>query len=283
MSLTGSMMLQGCPPVDLLIRTSGEHRLSDFLLWQSQFALLVFSDTLWPDYSFWDLLQALVQYQRSYPHLQKLAALRQTCIHASDESCEQAAAQSQDARFGIAADDKMCEADVQGSARQLPVVRSDTDTSDSSVSSDSRPTSRSSSPMHSAQSQQHQQLQSQRHRLLQSHQQEQSSQEAAAHDAVVDSQHLRFWSDRFHMSSTSSDGANDAVQAHHVSRLDSVQSQTDSSLVHRTCPQLSQADDAQQQCHASDLIHCAPVGTDIQLLAETNCWNSVCFNKAKLI
>ena len=72
------MAMQGCPPVDLLIRTSGEHRLSDFLLWQSRHAQLVFSNTLWPDYSFWDLLQALVQYQRSYPELQKV---RQACLH----------------------------------------------------------------------------------------------------------------------------------------------------------------------------------------------------------
>ncbi|KAL0037676.1 hypothetical protein WJX77_007334 [Trebouxia sp. C0004] len=62
----------GCPPVDLLIRTSGEHRLSDFMLWQSRYAQLVFSNTLWPDYSFWDLLQALVQYQRNYPDLEKI-------------------------------------------------------------------------------------------------------------------------------------------------------------------------------------------------------------------
>jgi undecaprenyl diphosphate synthase len=38
------------PPLDLLIRTSGEHRLSNFLLWQSAYAELVFVDTLWPDF-----------------------------------------------------------------------------------------------------------------------------------------------------------------------------------------------------------------------------------------
>jgi undecaprenyl diphosphate synthase len=38
------------PPLDLLIRTSGERRLSNFLLWQSAYAELLFVDTLWPDY-----------------------------------------------------------------------------------------------------------------------------------------------------------------------------------------------------------------------------------------
>lgn len=40
----------GLPPVDLMIRTSGEQRLSNFLLWQAAYAELVFADTLWPDF-----------------------------------------------------------------------------------------------------------------------------------------------------------------------------------------------------------------------------------------
>ena len=39
------------PPVDLLIRTGGEKRLSDFLLWESAYAELFFTDVMWPDYS----------------------------------------------------------------------------------------------------------------------------------------------------------------------------------------------------------------------------------------
>ena len=39
------------PDVDLLIRTGGEKRLSNFLLWQTAYAEFIFSDTLWPDYS----------------------------------------------------------------------------------------------------------------------------------------------------------------------------------------------------------------------------------------
>jgi len=40
----------GMPDPDLVIRTSGEHRLSNFLLWQSAYAELVFLDVLWPDF-----------------------------------------------------------------------------------------------------------------------------------------------------------------------------------------------------------------------------------------
>ena len=39
------------PPIDLLIRTSGEHRLSNYMLWRSDYAELVFTDTLWPDFN----------------------------------------------------------------------------------------------------------------------------------------------------------------------------------------------------------------------------------------
>lgn len=40
----------GAPPVDLIVRTSGEQRLSNFLLWEAAYAELVFQDVLWPDY-----------------------------------------------------------------------------------------------------------------------------------------------------------------------------------------------------------------------------------------
>lgn len=45
-------VLQDCPPVDLLIRTSGEQRLSDFLLWQSSHALLHWEQCLWPEFGY---------------------------------------------------------------------------------------------------------------------------------------------------------------------------------------------------------------------------------------
>ena len=47
------------PEPDLIIRTSGEHRLSNFLLWQSAYAELMFVDTLWPDFSTQRLTEAL--------------------------------------------------------------------------------------------------------------------------------------------------------------------------------------------------------------------------------
>jgi undecaprenyl diphosphate synthase len=49
----------GLPPLDLLIRTSGEQRLSNFLLWQAAYAELLFVDTLWPDFD-GDALRAAI-------------------------------------------------------------------------------------------------------------------------------------------------------------------------------------------------------------------------------
>ncbi len=54
----------GLPPLDLLIRTSGEHRLSNFLLWQAAYAELLFVDTLWPDFDADQLRRALADYGR---------------------------------------------------------------------------------------------------------------------------------------------------------------------------------------------------------------------------
>jgi undecaprenyl diphosphate synthase len=52
------------PPLDLLIRTSGEQRLSNFMLWQAAYAELLFVDTLWPDFNADTLAAALEQYGR---------------------------------------------------------------------------------------------------------------------------------------------------------------------------------------------------------------------------
>jgi undecaprenyl diphosphate synthase len=52
------------PDPDLLIRTSGERRISNFLLWQLAYAELVFVDTLWPDFREEDLRSALAEYAR---------------------------------------------------------------------------------------------------------------------------------------------------------------------------------------------------------------------------
>ena len=52
------------PDVDLFIRTSGEQRISNFLLWQSAYAEFVFSDKLWPDFDRRDLWAAIEEYVR---------------------------------------------------------------------------------------------------------------------------------------------------------------------------------------------------------------------------
>jgi len=57
------------PPLDLIIRTSGEHRLSNFLLWQAAYAELLFVDTLWPDFdgaTLRDTFATFAQRERRY-------------------------------------------------------------------------------------------------------------------------------------------------------------------------------------------------------------------------
>ncbi len=54
---------QNMPEVDLLIRTGGEKRLSNFLLWQLAYAELYFSEVLWPDFSKKELFKAIIDYQ----------------------------------------------------------------------------------------------------------------------------------------------------------------------------------------------------------------------------
>ncbi|KAM9798645.1 dehydrodolichyl diphosphate synthase complex subunit DHDDS [Neosynchiropus ocellatus] len=63
------------PNPDLLIRTSGEVRLSDFLLWQTSHSCLVFQPVLWPEYSFWNLCEAILQYQLNHRSIQKAREL----------------------------------------------------------------------------------------------------------------------------------------------------------------------------------------------------------------
>ncbi|XP_052000419.1 dehydrodolichyl diphosphate synthase complex subunit DHDDS-like isoform X1 [Xyrauchen texanus] len=72
------------PNPDLLIRTSGEVRLSDFLLWQTSYSCLVFQSILWPEYSFWNLCDAILQYQLSSQSLQKARDL-----HKEDQVLQQ--------------------------------------------------------------------------------------------------------------------------------------------------------------------------------------------------
>ena len=52
------------PDPELMIRTSGEYRISNFLLWQLAYSELHFTDTLWPDFRRDDLYKALIDYQK---------------------------------------------------------------------------------------------------------------------------------------------------------------------------------------------------------------------------
>ena len=60
--IAGEMQTRELPPLDLLIRTSGEVRLSNFLLWQAAYAELLFLDIMWPDFDETVFVDALGQY-----------------------------------------------------------------------------------------------------------------------------------------------------------------------------------------------------------------------------
>jgi undecaprenyl diphosphate synthase len=61
--LSGFLTTKGIPDPELLIRTSGEYRISNFLLWQIAYSELYFTQKLWPDFRKEDLYEALIDYQ----------------------------------------------------------------------------------------------------------------------------------------------------------------------------------------------------------------------------
>ncbi|WP_294194481.1 isoprenyl transferase [uncultured Sphingomonas sp.] len=63
-TIEAQLQTRDLPPLDLLIRTSGEQRLSNFLLWQAAYAELLFVDTLWPDFGADDLAAAVDAFGR---------------------------------------------------------------------------------------------------------------------------------------------------------------------------------------------------------------------------
>ena len=67
----------GTPDPDLIIRTSGEQRLSNFLLWQSAYSELHFTTILWPDFTKEDFLEAIYEYQMRDRRFGKVAAGKQ--------------------------------------------------------------------------------------------------------------------------------------------------------------------------------------------------------------
>ncbi|KAL3835557.1 hypothetical protein ACJIZ3_010293 [Penstemon smallii] len=65
------MYMKVAPDPDIIIRTSGETRLSNFLLWQSSSSLLYSPRILWPEIGFWHLVRAILEFQRNFAYLKK--------------------------------------------------------------------------------------------------------------------------------------------------------------------------------------------------------------------
>jgi undecaprenyl diphosphate synthase len=63
LSFAEALCTRTLPPLDLVVRTSGEQRLSNFLLWEAAYAELYFTDTMWPDFKRADLMDAIAAYQ----------------------------------------------------------------------------------------------------------------------------------------------------------------------------------------------------------------------------
>jgi undecaprenyl diphosphate synthase len=61
--IAGALQTSGLPQLDLLVRTSGEERLSNFLLWEAAYAELYFTDTYWPDFGKEELYRALESFR----------------------------------------------------------------------------------------------------------------------------------------------------------------------------------------------------------------------------
>lgn len=71
-TLTDNMMTADAPPLDLLVRTSGVERLSDFMLWQChENTSIVFLKCLWPEFDLWQFLPVLVEWQWQQKKLQE--------------------------------------------------------------------------------------------------------------------------------------------------------------------------------------------------------------------
>ncbi len=70
---SGFLYTADLPDPDLLIRTSGEYRISNFLLWQTSYTELYITDTLWPDFKREELFEAIVDYQKRERRFGKLS------------------------------------------------------------------------------------------------------------------------------------------------------------------------------------------------------------------
>lgn len=68
------LALEEAPEIEVLLRTSGETRLSDYLLWQSSYAMLYFERKMLPEVTFWDFLKGILYYQVRCQALQRIRA-----------------------------------------------------------------------------------------------------------------------------------------------------------------------------------------------------------------
>ncbi len=117
------------PDVDLLIRTGGEKRLSDFLLWESAYAELYFSDVLWPDFSAADLSGAVADFLRRERRFGKVHAFSREDLHEhpfDNEPSSPTGRQISTAQNPKAQDPPNQSLLLQGSSRQLWKARVDT-------------------------------------------------------------------------------------------------------------------------------------------------------------
>ncbi|XP_053988524.1 dehydrodolichyl diphosphate synthase complex subunit DHDDS [Hylaeus anthracinus] len=74
--ISNCLYTNNSPNPDLLIRTSGEVRFSDFLMWQISNTCVYFTTVLWPEFNVWDFLNAIFYYQRCYSDIQKIIKIQ---------------------------------------------------------------------------------------------------------------------------------------------------------------------------------------------------------------
>jgi len=92
--LTQTFQLLPAQPLDLLVRTSGERRLSDFLLWQSAETVLCFTEVLWPEFTIWHLMGAIFNYQVNIMSMKSLNLKQSSSADLNDlqtEACKRQA------------------------------------------------------------------------------------------------------------------------------------------------------------------------------------------------
>ena len=62
--ISSALYTAGCPDPDLIVRTGGDIRLSNFLLWQAEYSELYFTDILWPDLTFSDVDNIVLEFYK---------------------------------------------------------------------------------------------------------------------------------------------------------------------------------------------------------------------------